>query len=390
MVRRTTADSRFSARLKELREQRGLSYRNLARLVPCSHVYVWELEHGGAAPSQKVAARLDDALAAGGELAAAAAAVFQAAGASARRPSGQGTSNGSSGKEAADELRERLLNAAAVDRRAIALLAAQANDIREVDRSLGARAAGAQMRGHLEALDQLRSFTMSADQREPLADLYAAAAALAGWQNLDLGNLKASWHHHEVAKSAAREGSSPAVLAHSTAQQAYVLVELGEQTSAIELAERSIAIAGTGVSPLLLSWLWAVQGELYAESGDTVAYHRAFEAAGRLLPADTHDPELPYVFLDDVHLARWRGSALARLGDVAATDELRYALDGLDASFTRARSGLHVDLAHALVAARRYNEARVELREAETLAARVASARQHRRIRRIESRLQAA
>jgi hypothetical protein len=129
---------------------------------------------------------------------------------------------------------------------------------------------------------------------------------------------------------------------------------------------------------------------LYAESGDTVACHRAFEAADRLLPAETHDPELPYVFLDDVHLARWRGSALARLGDAAATDELRYALDGLDASFTRARSALHVDLAHALVAARRYDEARVELREAETFAARVASTRQHRRIRRLESRLQAA
>jgi transcriptional regulator with XRE-family HTH domain len=292
--------------------------------------------------------------------------------------------------EAAEELRGRLLNAAAVDERTVALLAAQADTIREVDRRLGARAAAQQMQGHLAALDLLRSFTVAAGQRELLADLYADAAALAGWQCLDLGDLRASWRHYEAARSAGREGRSPTALVHAMAEQAYVLAELDEMTSAVELAEYARSIAGTAVPPLLLSWLWAVQGELYAASGDAGACRRAFERAERFLPAEAHNPELPYIALNDVHLARWRGSAFARLGEAVAIEELRRALAGLDTSFSRARAGLHVDLAHALVAADRRTEAAEQLREARVLAIRVGSARQRRRIRRVEAILNGA
>jgi hypothetical protein len=290
----------------------------------------------------------------------------------------------------AEELRERLSNAVAVDGRALALLAAQADRIREVDRMLGARAAEAQMRGHLEALDLLRSYTVSAYQREALADLYADAAALAGWQRLDLGDLHASWRHHEAARNAGREGRSVAALVHAMAQQAYVLAELRELDSAIQLAEYARSVAGQAVPPLLLSWLWAVQGELCALSGNADPCRRAFAVAERLLPPAAYDPDLPYIVLSDVHLARWRGNAFAQLGDAAAIGDLRRALDGLDDSFTRAKAGLHVDLASALATADRRAEAGVELREAKTLAIRVGSSRQRRRIRRLELALSAA
>jgi DNA-binding XRE family transcriptional regulator len=287
--------------------------------------------------------------------------------------------------DAAEELRERLLNAAAVDARAIALLGSQANRIREVDRMLGARAAEAQMRGHLEALDLLHRFTVRANQREALADLYADAAALAGWQCLDLGDLSGSWRHHEAARNTGREGRSLAALAHAMAQQAYVLVELSELASAMQLAEYSRSVAGSAAPPLLLSWLWAVQAELYAASGNAVACGQAFEIAERLLPSEAHDPELPYIVLSEVHLVRWRGNAFAQLGDKAAIGDLQTALYGLDSSFTRAKAGLHVDLAWALAAADRCAGARAELHEAKTLATRVGSARQRRRVLHLES-----
>ena len=297
---------------------------------------------------------------------------------------------GSPSDEGAADLRERLLNAAAVDDHVVALLASQADRIREFDRMLGARAAASQLDGHLTTLELLRTFTVSARQREPLADLYADAAALAGWQCLDLGDLLMAWRRHEAAKDAGRECRSLAALVHAMAQQAYVLVELGEPGVALELAECARATAGTAVPPLLSSWLSAVQGELHAEAGHARACRSAFESAERLLPEDSHDPELPYIVLDPIHLARWRGNALARLGDAAATADLRRALDGLDASFTRARAALHVDLAYALLAADRRGEAEAELGEAKTLATRVGSARQRRRIRRLESVLQTA
>lgn len=288
-----------------------------------------------------------------------------------------------------EELRMRLLNAAAVDGTTIALLATQADHIREIDRSLGARVAKPQLHGYLDAIKELRSFGISPNQREPLARLYADAATLAGWQCLDLGEPDRAWLYYEAAKDAAREADHSGALAHALAEQAYVLVELGELASALHLADHARSIAGTAVPTLLRCWLEAVVGELHAAMGEETDTRRAFDAAERLLQADLHDPELPYVILSDVHLARWRGNARARLGDAAATDDLRHAAYGMDASFTRARAGLHVDLASALVAGGRQGEAKAELRQAKTLAARVGSARQRRRVRRLESALAA-
>jgi len=289
-----------------------------------------------------------------------------------------------------DELRERLVGAAAVDDRALTLLAAQADHVRELDRMLGARAAESQLGGHLATLDGLRRFATVGNRREALADLYADAAALAGWQALDLGALTAPWNHHEAAKDAGREGPSPAALVHAMAQQAYVLVEVGEVAHAVQLAEYARSLAQRAVPSLLRAWLWAVEGEVYAAAGDDPSCRRAFDAAERLLPQDCQDPALPYIVLDGVHLARWRGHAWARLGDVGAIEDLHTALTGLDVTFTRAKAGLHVDLAYALVAAKQASQAAEHLRQADALATRIGSTRQRRRVRRLEATLRAS
>ncbi|MDG4829267.1 helix-turn-helix transcriptional regulator [Solwaraspora sp. WMMD1047] len=63
-------DPTFGQRLKELREQRGLSLRRLGQRVHCSHGYLWDLEAGGKRPSLSVVTLLDAALDAGGQLSA--------------------------------------------------------------------------------------------------------------------------------------------------------------------------------------------------------------------------------------------------------------------------------------------------------------------------------
>ncbi|GII22840.1 helix-turn-helix domain-containing protein [Planosporangium mesophilum] len=60
----------FGVRLRELREQRGLSLRQLGLQVHCSHGYLWDLEGGGKRPSASVATLLDAALGADGQLSA--------------------------------------------------------------------------------------------------------------------------------------------------------------------------------------------------------------------------------------------------------------------------------------------------------------------------------
>src|SRR5690606_15110886 len=116
---------------------------------------------------------------------------------------------------------------------------------------------------------------------------------------------------------------------------------------------------------------------------DEYRAHAALDKAAQALPANPVDETLPFIFLDDVHLARWRGHCLARLGAAEAVDDLTNALTRLDPSFTRAAASLRCDLALAYSVRGQHEEARAEARQAQELADRTASARQRRRIRQL-------
>jgi transcriptional regulator with XRE-family HTH domain len=60
--------SSFGRLLKELREQRGLSFRRLGHQIHYSHGYLWDLETGSKRPTVEVASALDRALDANGRL----------------------------------------------------------------------------------------------------------------------------------------------------------------------------------------------------------------------------------------------------------------------------------------------------------------------------------
>ena len=68
-----------------------------------------------------------------------------------------------------------------------------------------------------------------------------------------------------------------------------------------------------------------------------------------------------------MHLARWRGHALARFGHPDAITVLTDALNRLDPSFVRAETALRVDLATALAAGDKQDEARTHADQAARL-----------------------
>ena len=89
-------------------------------------------------------------------------------------------------------------------------------------------------------------------------------------------------------------------------------------------------------------------------TGQPDASLRTFDTAHDLLPAQPDRlADGPYLALDDVHLARWRGHALAHFGHPDATTVLRRRLGRHDAEFTRAEAGLRTDLVLAHLAGRR-------------------------------------
>ncbi|MEV6902375.1 hypothetical protein [Amycolatopsis sp. NPDC051372] len=114
---------------------------------------------------------------------------------------------------------------------------------------------------------------------------------------------------------------------------------------------------------------------------------RAFDRAAALLPSGLPDEHRPDVALDAVHLARWRGHALARIGEPQAVHVPEAALNSLDPTFARAEAGLKVDLAAAFVARQQPEEAREHITKARLLATEIGSTRQLRRLTRLQNSL---
>jgi tetratricopeptide (TPR) repeat protein len=280
----------------------------------------------------------------------------------------------------ADELLARITVARRIDSDMVERFRRQVEDARHVDRRFGGVVLLDQLRSTIQQLEGLLTFSTAQGHREALAGVLTEASALAGWEALDRNAFNQAWDHHERAKAAAHQAQSPTLLAHATAQQAFILIDLGEITGAVELLASARALAEHTAPSLLRAWLAAAHGEGLAAAGQRDDALRAFDMADTLVPSDPVDPSLPFLFLADAHLDRWRGHALARLGEPDAIEQISHALPRQPAEFVRARTGMLVDLAVAYAAAGDRDAALTYAREAKRLANQIKSDRQRRRL----------
>lgn len=282
--------------------------------------------------------------------------------------------------DAQPDLHQMLSASRRVDASVLSLIRTQLDATRQLDRQLGAIVIHEEVTAKAQQVSHLLSYSLTPGFRQQLAALLSELGTLAGWQALDLGKVAESWQHYERAKSAAKESGLPALEAHTAAEQAFVLLDLGETTAAVELLDATRKQAEKAASRLLRSWLAAAHGEALAADRQRSASLRAFDVAAHLLPSEPPSAERPYVALDTVHLSRWRGHALARIGEPEAVEVLSSALRQLDPTFARAAAALHVDLATACVKLNDHDSARLHITQAERLAEGIGSARQRRRI----------
>ena len=261
--------------------------------------------------------------------------------------------------------------------------------LRTFDRQMGAAGLVDQMTAHLSALEDALTFAVLPEARRPVAQALAAASTLAAWQALDAGAVERAWRNYELAKRAAREAEDPLYLAHAMAEQAYVLREAGRTKDALALVREARRSGGRLLSPRLDAWLHAAEAELCAVAGFADDCRRALDRAAAALPAGetARDPDMLSIFLNGAHLSRWRGNALAMLGDGEAVNSLYSALEDMDATFIRAESGLRCDLAQAHLARGELGPADEHLRRARLLAGRTGSVRQRRRVDQLSLRL---
>jgi len=251
-----------------------------------------------------------------------------------------------------------------------------------LDRRLGGARIYQQTAAHVKQIENLVRYAMPGVHREAAAEELSQAAALAGWQALDMGRLDDAWRLHEVATAASRESGCPEGLAYAAAQQAYVLLDADRPADAHAVIRRAREQAGSTIPRVLRSWLHSAEGETLAANGQRDDTLRALDAAAECLESRGSDDPLPYVMLDAGHLARWRGHRLARLGEVEAIDDLTTALDTMsEGQYGRAEASLRVDLALAFRAQGDATESRAHARRAADLADRTGSERQRRRIK---------
>jgi tetratricopeptide (TPR) repeat protein len=282
-----------------------------------------------------------------------------------------------------EELRDRLLVARSIDHSTLELFQSQINNLRNSDQRFGAVVILDQLNSLVRQIEDVRTFSVSAKHRERLAAILTDARTLAGWTALDRGSQLQAWQYHEDAKVSAREADSPYLLAHATAQQAVILLDIGEPAAAVELLEHARYVAENRAPSLLRTWLAAAHGEGLAAAGRHNESLHAFDQAHALMPSDPIDPQMPFLLLNDGHLSRWRGNALLRLGNQDAINSLEAAARELDSSprsAVRGQLSMYVDLAFAYAAAGDTRGAVDYARKARQLATRIGSDRHRQRL----------
>ena len=279
----------------------------------------------------------------------------------------------------AAELRSRLAVARSIDAQTVELFFQQIDHARKVDRRFGGLTQLHKLRTQIHQVQDRLTHSIGG-ARSQLAGALMEASTLAGSHALDRAALGQAWTHYERAKLAAPESNSPTSVTHALGEQAFLLIDLGETTAAVDQLAYARSLATRTTSTLLRTWLAAAHGEALAAAGHSDDAQRAFDTADTLLPANPVDPDLPFLFLAGTHLDRWRGHALARLGAPEAIDQLTSALTRLPPDFVRARTGLLVDLTYAHAATGDRDTALTHARQARRLAAQIKSDRQLRRL----------
>ncbi|WP_285778025.1 XRE family transcriptional regulator [Microtetraspora sp. NBRC 13810] len=290
-------------------------------------------------------------------------------------------------REQTEELTARIEAAAAIDPMMVMILNTDTNNLRLLDRRVGSAAIADKMRAQISQIEHAHHHAVRPGIRAELAHVLAQTHSLAGWQAINTGALNDAWTHYENAKAAAREAGDPAIIAHVSAEQAYVLMDLGQPAQATELLQYIHATHRDRIPNRLRTWLSAAEAEAAAILGDEPTCRAALDQAAALLPDGHGDPDMPYLSLDVHHLARWRGNCLIRFSDPDSMEDLRSALAGMDGTYNRAEAALRCDLGHALLALGDPDAAQPHIKRAHHLATMTGSRRQRKRIDELTRRL---
>ncbi|GAB7039684.1 MULTISPECIES: helix-turn-helix domain-containing protein [Catenuloplanes] len=392
MGRTVEVDEEWRARLRDLRQARGLSQRDLGRRALSSKTQISDFETGKACPTEETVKLLDDALGAAGELVRLAQTITIP-----RRQAVQlGLAAMAGGlASSASPHRTGRVGSASVDR-----LQRRAARLRRLDDLVGGADTYRVYLGEVAATEALLADgSYSDDVGRQLLCLLAEQAQQAGWAAFDAGwqpeaerlyrlSLAAAEQARNTARTAAEKVPAAALAGNALALLAYQLLALRRPAS--ELAIEACRTAGDDVPASVRALLnercaWALA---MAGRGDAAAGHMDIATAA----AVAHGPGEPdwsaWVDATEVEIMRGRvWSVLQR--PIRAIRALEDALEGMPETHARDKALYTSWLADAYVDAGEPEKA-VELAiDALDLADGVASVRPWERIEAVSDRLPA-
>jgi hypothetical protein len=404
--------------LRRLREVRGLSLRQLGKLVNYSHVYVWEVENGVKSPTPPFVAACDDKLCAGGQLVAAAA--HSGTAGDSPTPGDFGLAFPASWQGSIDTVttlwrhdagRRRFLHAAVHVPAALALPVRHWTDViiaggdggppspaaaggqdghpaaeavraatslfRRLDNLYG----GGQIRPTVvryldaEVAPLLRGATPG-DLGPALLSAVAELTQLAGWLAYDSCEHGLAQRYFLQALHLAEGARDYTLGAGIFAAMSHQAVFIGENRLAIDLAHAARRAADRAGVPALAAEASALQAQAYAQHGDEENSTAALSGAeAALAHADrTGDPQWLGYF-GEPYLAAVSGHCFRALGHQRQAERCaRRSLD-MDAGYTRGRLFNYLLLAGSHVLARDIDQTCAAGHHALDLAGQVSSAR---------------
>jgi transcriptional regulator with XRE-family HTH domain len=249
-------DPSFPDRMRQLRVERGLSLRDLAKLTIHGKTYLHELETGRKQPTTHVAKRIDDALTAGGELLALA------------TTRGVGRREFVAAAGLAVALPQTLL---AHGRQVGSEVPAQLSDrtarLRRIDDYLGGADTYRMYASEVDYTTHLvQDGTYSEATGRALLAVLAEQSQLAGWAAFDAGRHDDAGRMYHMSLAAARDAANSALAGNALAFLAYQELSLGGSGVDTATAARKTAAATTpGVRALLhfrSAWAHAMDGDV--------------------------------------------------------------------------------------------------------------------------------
>ncbi|GGK00479.1 hypothetical protein GCM10010123_32990 [Pilimelia anulata] len=369
---------RFSATLRRLRAERGLSVRDLSRLVHHGKTLVHDLETGRARPGYDIARRLDDALRAGGELAAMAVA-------------GSGLPDPDEAARVAHVVR----HPRRVDLSTVASLATVLAHQRRLEDTIGSAAMLGPVVGQLCVIEHLVTET-SGHLRSDLVDVASQWAQFAGWLAVATGRPAGAAARFDRALALAAEIGGREMTATALSFKGYLAERMGQPGAMVGLTEaamrdRGVFIGQRAYDALQLARGHAMRddragvGSALAEAADLTA---GFAEYGGPVP-DWHYYRSPAFF--DIE----QGRVYALLGEHEpdgnrrAVDLLAAGLDALPAEQRGAEwaAEYRLHLAHALARAGNPTAARAAAEAVRVVASASGAAALVRRAEELSARL---